>query len=129
MEKTNVYYFNKNLLDIFDIIRKIFPKNNDFYFMRKKFILMKKINDEYAIKSNCDYLWNNRIQIFEKDINYFCNIENTNYKDKKEKELYMRNLSMSKDMLDKISTDDMDSIWHHLNLILEFAIKYKLENN
>ena len=39
----------------------------------------------------------------------------------------MRNLSMSKDMLDKISTDDMDSIWHHLNLILEFAIKYKLE--
>jgi len=127
MKKDNIYTFNKNLLYIFDIMLKTFPKNNDIFFMRKKFILMKKINESYAIKSNYNYLWKNRDKIFEKDIKYFCDIENTNYKNSDEKNMYSRNLSMSKELLDKISSDDMDKIWNHLNIILESSISYKLE--
>lgn len=120
--------FNKNLSQLFKLAKKIEPSNLDLLFYRNKFILAKQFQPEAVLERNIDSFWKNKDLILAKNIDYFLNLDNFEYEDDKEREIYRKNMACGRQILSKISKADMFCIWNYLNNMLEEVIKYKLLN-
>ena len=97
-------------------------------FYKNKFVLAKQFQPATVLERNIDSFWKNKELILNKDIDYFLKLENFEYEDDKEREIYRKNMECGKQILDKINEADMFCIWNYLNNMLECVIEYKLLN-
>ena len=121
--------FNKNLSQLFKLAKKIDPGNRDLAFYKNKFVLAKQFQPATVLERNIDSFWKNKELILSKNIDYFLKLENFDYEDEKEREIYRKNMECGKRILDRINDADMFCIWNYLNNMLECVIKYKLLNS
>lgn len=118
--------FNRNLSQLFKLAKKIEPGNKDLSFYKNKFVLAKQFQPAVVLENNIDSFWKNKELILTKNMDYFLNLDNFEYADEKEKEIYRRNMECGKSIIAKISEAELFCIWNYLNNMLEAVIKYKL---
>jgi hypothetical protein len=126
-----IQYFNRQVSNIFKVIDgkdDSISKNPSLDWVRRITKIVRNENPPFMLERSVDKLWENRVAIMEKNVDFFVNKEVASkyIKDDSHKEWLESLCEFIRDKYKSLDDTELEYLWKCINAMLQSVIKFRI---